>query len=162
MSVVIIPGLKRTVDCPATVYLPGDDGAHVAHAYTVQFRRVTTAQRDELQRCFVTGEMPKQKELLDVLASAPTGEPATEGTTPTAPRRFGQRDLIDAVVVGWAGMFDAQGNAVAYSAKERVATDDAYPGLEQSMATAWFDHAFINQREAAAKNSKPPSGTTTA
>jgi len=127
---VKISNLKPVFDCPATLYLPADGGAVVAHAYSVQFKRLTTTERDALSKRFAAGEIT-------------------------------QRELLDTVVCGWGGMHDEHGNAVSYSHAERVATDDVYAGLEQSMAVAWFDHAYMNQREAAVKNSKAPSGTTT-
>jgi hypothetical protein len=128
---VKISNLKPVFDCPATLYLPADNGAMVAHAYSVQFKRLTTTERDALQKRFAAGEMT-------------------------------QRQVLDEVVTGWGGMQDEHGNPVPYSHAERVATDDVYAGLEQSMAVTWFDHAFVNQRDAAVKNSKALSTTTTA
>lgn len=70
--------------------------------------------------------------------------------------------LLDEIVVGWKGFADASGQPVPYSHAERQETDAEYSGVEQAMAVSWFDHAFINQRAAAVKNSKAPSLTTSA
>lgn len=69
------------------------------------------------------------------------------------------RGLLNEIVEGWEGMLDEAGEPVPYSVEERIATDSEYPGTEQSMAVSWFDHFFVNQREAAAKNSVAPSAT---
>ncbi|WP_422099092.1 hypothetical protein [Variovorax sp.] len=67
--------------------------------------------------------------------------------------------LLDQVVVGWEGMTDAAGDAVPYNAAERAAAEEAYAGVEQAMAVAFWDHLFVNQREAAEKNSAAQSAT---
>lgn len=69
------------------------------------------------------------------------------------------RTLLNEIATGWDGMLDESGAPVLYSIEERIATDSEYPGLEQAMVVSWFDHFFINQREAAAKNSVAPSAT---
>lgn len=69
-------------------------------------------------------------------------------------------ELLDEVVVGWGGMLDENDIAVPYSHEERRATDNDYPGTDQSIGVAWFDTSFINQREAAIKNSKELSAIT--
>lgn len=69
------------------------------------------------------------------------------------------RTLLNEIVESWDGMLDESGAPVPYSINERIATDSEYPGLEQAMVVSWFDHFFINQREAAAKNSVAPSAT---
>lgn len=70
------------------------------------------------------------------------------------------RELLDDVMVGWGGMKDENGRDVPYSHAERIATDDAYPGLEMAIAVSFWDHSMLNQREAAAKNSGAPSATS--
>ena len=72
------------------------------------------------------------------------------------------RQLLDEVVSGWAGMRNEEGAEVPYSHAERIATDECYSGTEQSMGVAWFESAFVNQREAAIKNSKALSAITSA
>lgn len=68
--------------------------------------------------------------------------------------------LLDKVMTGWEGMSDEQGQPVPYSRDLRMATEEAYPEIEQAMAVSFFDHAAVLQREAAAKNSVPPSATS--
>jgi hypothetical protein len=70
--------------------------------------------------------------------------------------------MLDELVEGWGGMLDAQGQPVAYSHAERRATEQQFPGIEEAMAVAWFDMAFMHQRVAAEKNSKAQSVTSTA
>lgn len=123
---VKISGLKPTIACPATLYLPADGGAQVPHKFDVHFKRQTTSERNALNERFVKGEIT-------------------------------QRQMLDEVVVGWGGMLDEAGQAVPYSVAERIAADEAYSGVEQAMAVSWFDNIFVNQREAAVKNSKAPS-----
>ncbi|MBF9263395.1 hypothetical protein [Paracidovorax cattleyae] len=131
MAVRVSISLKPTITCPATLYLPGDNGEHVKVDFAVLFKRQKTEERNGLNDRYVKGEL-------------------------TMPQ------LLDEVVVGWDGFRDEQGQPVPYSHEMRVATDNEYPGLEQAMAVSWFDHAFINQRDAAVKNSKAQSGTTSA
>lgn len=69
------------------------------------------------------------------------------------------RTLLNEIVSGWDGMLDEFGAPVPYSIQERIDTDSEYPGLEQAMVVSWFDNFFINQREAAVKNSVAPSAT---
>lgn len=128
---VKISGLKPTIACPATLYLPADGGAQVPYKFDVHFKRQTTSERNALNERFVKGEIT-------------------------------QRQMLDEVVVGWGGMLDEAGQPVPYSIAERIATDELYPGLEQAMAVSWYDNAFVNQREAAVKNSKAPSVTGSA
>ena len=128
---VKISGLKSLIVCAASLFLPADNGTLFEPKFEVHFKRLTTTQRDELNRKFAAGEITV-------------------------------RQLLDEVVVGWGGMSDENGDVVTYSHAERIATDDAYPGTEQSMGVAWFDSAFVNQREAAIKNSKALSATTSA
>jgi len=132
---VVIPkiaaGLKPTFSSPATVYLPGDGGEHVAHKFNVHFKRLKSTERDELSKKYIGGEINTAQ-------------------------------LLDAVAQGWDGMLDEIGNPVPYSKEVRTATEAVYSGVEQAMAVSWFDHAFINQREAAIKNLKALSGTGTA
>ena len=71
-------------------------------------------------------------------------------------------DVLDQVVTGWDGLKDENGMEVPYSPKERRAADDDFPGLEQAMMVAWFDHMFVTQRQAAEKNSAAPSATGSA
>lgn len=70
--------------------------------------------------------------------------------------------LLNEVVGGWGGMLDADKNEVAYSPEVRAETEKVYAGVEQAMGMSWYDHAFVNQRDAAAKNLKALSGTGTA
>lgn len=70
--------------------------------------------------------------------------------------------MLDEVVAGWGGMLDKDKNEVAYSREVRAETENVYPGTEHAMAVSWYDHAFVNQRSAAAKNLKALSGTGTA
>ena len=71
-------------------------------------------------------------------------------------------ELLDEVVVGWEGMLGDEGTPVPYSRGERLAAEEAYPGLEQAMAVAWFDGLNVHQRDAATKNSVALSGITSA
>lgn len=68
--------------------------------------------------------------------------------------------LLNEVVAGWGGMLDANSQPVPYSHAERMETEAAFPGLEEAVAIAWFDHFFVHQREAAQKNSVEPSSTS--
>lgn len=70
--------------------------------------------------------------------------------------------LLDKVMTGWEGMNDEHGRPVPYSREARLATEEAYPEIEQAMAVSFFDHAAVMQREAAAKNSVPPSAISSA
>lgn len=133
MSVVIphIPGLNDTFPCPATVYLPGDMGAYVAHKFVVHFKRQKGEERDALSKRYIAGEVNLQ-------------------------------GLLNEVVGGWGDMLDKNKEPVPYSPEVRVETEKVYPGIEHAMAVSWYDHAFVNQRDAAEKNSKALSGTGTA
>ncbi|MDD2711365.1 MAG: hypothetical protein PHU77_00455 [Simplicispira sp.] len=142
---VKISGLKPTIKCPATLYLPADDGQHVQHAFGVHFRRQTASERDKLSERYTKGDAVK--------------DPVT-GETKLVPITSAQ--LLDAVVMGWDGMLDEAGQPVPYSHAERAATEEENAGLEQAMVVSWYDHVFINQRMAAIKNSKAPSATTSA
>ncbi|MGJ4748988.1 hypothetical protein ACQV5M_21675, partial [Leptospira sp. SA-E8] len=70
--------------------------------------------------------------------------------------------LLDKVMTSWEGMNDEHGRPVPYSREARLATEEAYPEIEQAMAVSFFDHAAVMQREAAAKNSVPPSAISSA
>lgn len=70
------------------------------------------------------------------------------------------QQLLDKIVAGWGGMLDENQQPVAYSIAVRAETEQAFPGMEQAMAVAWFDHLFVHQRQAAEKNSVAPSSTT--
>lgn len=142
---VKISGLKPTIECPATLYLPGDDGKRVAHQFKVHFRRQRASERDALSLRYTKGDAVKD---------------AVTGATTYVPIAVGQ--LLDEVVMGWGGMLDEAGQSVPYSHAERRETEDENPGLEQAMAVSWYDNVFINQREAAIKNSGAPSATTSA
>lgn len=72
------------------------------------------------------------------------------------------QELLDRIVTGWDGLTDEAGRPVPYSHAERRAAEEANTGLEQAMVVAWFDHAFVNQRQAAAKNLEAPSVTGSA
>lgn len=126
---VKISAAKPIVPCPAQVFLAGDNGARVLHAFTVNFKRLKTAARDELNDRYVAGDLT-------------------------------MRALLNEIVMGWGGMLDEAGEPVPYTIEERIATDDEYPGTEQAILLSWFENFFINQREAAIKNSKALSGTT--
>ena len=128
---VKISGLKRTISVPATLYLPADNGELHPHKFSVEFKRLPTSRRDELNGQLMAGKL-------------------------TVP------ELLNEVVEGWAGMRDENDEEVPYSPAERAATEEAYSGTEQAMAVAFFDASFVNQREAAVKNSKARSGTTSA
>lgn len=125
---VHISSARPTVNVPATLYLLADGGGHEAVPFTVEFRRCSTSERDELNARWIAGELKLP-------------------------------ELLDALVCGWAGLYDQAGQPVPYSHTERRAADESYSGLEQAMAVAWFDHAFINQRQAALKNCAAPSAT---
>lgn len=124
---VKIATVGPTFSCPATVYLPSDNGQAIAHRFSVVFRRV------------------KSSEFLQLAKEADAG--------------MTNRQLLDKVVAGWGGMLDANGTDVPYSQVERIATEEEYPGTEMAMAVAFWDHAQINQRQAAEKNSAAPSVT---
>lgn len=147
---VKISGIKPTVTCPATLYLPDDGGKFFAHEFDVIFKRLTSDERDELHDQYTNGYL--------------VDEPATEpGGTPTQVRkRLTHTELLDKIVEGWRGMLDESGAPVPYSHQERRATELVYAGLEQAMAVSWYDHFFVHQREAAQKNSRAQSGTTSA
>lgn len=146
---VKLSGLKPTVTCAARLYLPDDGGQFYVHEFKVVFKRLPTARRDELSELYSTG---KQVEVFVAGATAPTVE-TKRITTP---------ELLDEVVEGWGDMLDEHGNPVPYSHEERRATELVYAGLEQAMAVSWYDTFFTHQRDAATKNSKAPSGTTSA
>lgn len=147
---VKISGIKPTVTCPATLYLPNDGGELVAHKFDVIFRRLKEDERDELQKRYVLGYT------VETPAAKADAAPQQER------RSLTNAELLDTVVEGWGGMSDEHGSPVPYSHAERRATNLLYPGLEQAMAVSWFDHFFINQRDAALKNSGAQSGTTSA
>ncbi|MCD6663512.1 MAG: hypothetical protein LT082_08940 [Comamonas sp.] len=144
---VKISGVKPTVTCPAALYLPDDGGKFYVHRFEVVFRRLGAEERDRLHEHYTKGIVPA--------AQAQGGEQATQErqflTTP---------ELLDEIVEGWAGMLDERGAPVPYSAAERRATEQVYPGLEQAMAVSWYENFFTHQREAARKNSEAQSATT--
>ena len=152
---VMISGIKPTVTCPATLYLPADGGTFVAHQFEVVFKRLPSDVRDKLHERYTVGY------LVDVPATPST---ATEpGAAPTQVRKFlTHAELLDEIVDGWGGMLDENGAPVPYSHAERRATDRVFGGLEQAMAVSWYEHFFVHQREAAQKNSGAQSGTTSA
>ncbi len=141
---VKISGLKPTISVPATLYLPVDEGRFGAHHFAVVFKRLGKARRDEINELVVIGK------------------PFTAADGTEDVKRLTIGELLDEVVVGWEGMLDGDGNSVAYSREERLAAEEAYPGLEQAMAVAWFDGLNVHQRDAATKNSVALSGTTSA
>lgn len=137
---VKVPQLSSAVVCPATVFLPGDAGQQIPFTFDVHFKRLPTSERNRLNDWFVSGR------------------PAADGADTEAPReRFSVTDLADAVVIGW-NLADDSG-PIPYSREARQVQEERLAGLEQAMVVSWFDHLFINQREAAAKNSAAPSGT---
>ncbi len=69
--------------------------------------------------------------------------------------------LLDKVMVDWDGMTDENDQAVPYSHENRRDAGVQFAGLSMAMACCFFDHALPNQREAAAKNSKPLSASNT-
>jgi hypothetical protein len=71
-----------------------------------------------------------------------------------------QDELLDKVMVDWDGMTAANGQSVPYSHEARRAACEQYAELGMAMGVSFFDHAQVNQREAAAKNSKPLSAST--
>ncbi len=146
---VKISGLKPTVACPASLYLRGDDDTFIVHKYTVIFKRLPKAEMEELSELYTTG-----KRIETFIAG--TTEPVVET------KRITITELLDRVVHGWGGMLDENGEPVPYSREERIATEQEFPGLEQSMAVTWFDTFSFHQREAAQKNSVAQSGTTSA
>ena len=141
---VKISGLKPTISVPATLYLPVDGGEFAAHKFSVEFKRLGKARRDEINDLIVVGKKA-------------TGADGTEEV-----KRLTIPELLDEVVVGWGGMTGEDGSPVPYSHEERRATEEAYPGLEQAMAVVWFDGMNVHQRDAATKNSVALSGTTSA
>ena len=147
---VKISGLKPIITCPATLFLPGDNGEHIKHQFTVDFKRISTQERDDLHLAYTIGRKVTQPDV------AGTAQPVVKTVTVSLP------ELLDQIVVGWGGMLDENGNPVPYSHEERRAADVEFTGLEQAMAVSWYDHFFIHQREAATKNSKAQSGTTSA
>ena len=138
---VKISGLKPTLSIPATLYLPVDGGQFAEHKFTVEFKRQGKKRRDEINDLVVVGK----------------SEPGSDEV-----KRMSITELLDELVVGWGGMFGEDGNPVPYSREERLATEEAYPGLEQAMAVAWFDAMGVHQRDAATKNSVALSGTSSA
>ncbi|CAN7565514.1 hypothetical protein [Acidovorax sp. LjRoot117] len=149
---VRISGLKPTVTCPATVYLVGDNGQHIPHHFDVDFRRMTTEERNALNEKYAIG--------YDVPVEIDAAEP--DQTPRTKRAHLSNAELLDAIVVGWGKMLDENGEPVPYSHAERRLTENEYSGLEQAMVVSWLDHFFFNQREAAIKNSKAQSGTSSA
>ena len=147
---VKISGLKPIIVSPATLYLAGDSGTLVPHKFDVHFKRLTTDERDKLHARYTLGEVVPQPALDGVEQPPVNVPPLTDG------------QLLDELVEGWGGMLDEAGQPVPYSHAERKATDAVYAGLEQAMVVSWYDHAFINQRDARVKNSKAPSSTTSA
>ncbi len=149
---VRISGLKPTVTCPVTVYLIADHGQFVAHQFDAEFKRMSTEERNALNKKYAEGyEVPVEI------------DPADPDQTPRTKRVFlTNAELLDEAMVGWGKMLDEAGQPVPYSHAERRATEQEYPGTEQALIVSWLDHFFINQREAAVKNSKAPSGTTLA
>ena len=130
----------------ATVYLPGDRGAQIAHTFEVQFKRLTQSERADLVAWNVAGKRPAPQD------GSRDADKDVDGLVP-----FGLRELCDATVAGWAGMLDEAGTPVPYSHAERRAAEEAYHGIEAAMVVAWYDTMWINQREAKEKNSAPPS-----
>jgi hypothetical protein len=111
-------------------------------------------------RLFLTGDHGTQVlHQFDVHFKRMKTEERDELNTRFAAGELTMRTLLNEIVKGWDGMLDEAGAPVQYSIQERIATDSEYPGLEQAMVVSWFDHFFINQREAAAKNSVAPSAT---
>ena len=141
---VKISGLKPTISVPATLYLPVDEGRFGAHHFAVVFKRLGKARRDEINELIVVGK------------------PATQPDGSQEVRRMTIPELLDEVVVDWEGMLGDEGTPVPYSRDERLAAEEAYPGLEQAMAVAWFDGLNVHQRDAATKNSVALSGITSA
>lgn len=146
---VKISGLKPTVTCPAHLHLPDDGGTFYVHKFEVVFKRLPTERRDELNELYSVG---KRTETLVAGATEPKVEI----------KRISTDELLDEVVDGWGLMLDEHGAPVPYSHAERRATELVYAGLGQAMAVAWYDTFFVHQREAAQKNSKAQSGTTSA
>jgi len=149
---VRISGLKPIVICPATVYLVGDNGEQIPHHFDVEFRRMTTVERNTLNEKYAIGyDVP-----VEIDAADPDQTPRTKRV------HLSNAELLDEIVVGWGKMLDENGQPVPYSHAERLATENEYSGLEQAMVVSWLDHFFFNQREAAIKNSKAQSGTASA
>lgn len=143
---VKIAAVNAAVMAMATVYLPGDRGQQIAHPFEVQFKRVPRSQQTQLNDWHLAGKRPEP-------ADGPrAAERDAEGNVP-----FLLADLLDALVCGWAGFADEAGQPVPYSHAERRATEEAYPGVEQAMAVAWYDTMWVNQRVAKEKNSATPS-----
>lgn len=148
---VKIAALSSLVVATATAYFAGDRGALIAHPFEVHFRRLPQSERAELNAWHVAGKRPEP-------ADGPrAAERDTQGNVP-----FDVADLLDAVVGGWGGMLDEHGQPVPYSAAERRATEEAFPGVEAAMVVAWYDTMWINQRSAKEKNSAAPSPTGSA
>lgn len=61
---VKISGVAPIVVCPATLYLPGENGTFVQHRFTVNFRRMPTSERTAIVKAFTDGALPL-RELLD-------------------------------------------------------------------------------------------------
>lgn len=141
---VVISGLKPTITCPATLYIPVDGGKFHAHVFSVIFKRMPADQRDALNQDYLAGKLTTT-ELLDKVVDGWGGALDDDGQ-----------------VIPGTGMLDASGQSVPYSAEERKATNIAWPGLEEAMGVSWYDHLFYQQRDAARKNSKALSGTTSA
>ncbi|MBS0414345.1 MAG: hypothetical protein JSR68_08230 [Proteobacteria bacterium] len=143
---VKIAAINAAVTAAATVYLPGDRGQQIAHPFEVQFKRLPRSQQTQLNQWHIAGERPEP-------ADGPrAAERDDKGNVP-----FDLSELLDAIVCGWSGFADEAGLPVPYSHAERRATEEAYPGIEQSMAVAWYDTMWVNQREAKEKNSVRPS-----
>lgn len=143
---VRIAAVNAPVVATATAYFPGDQGAQIAHSFTVQFRRLAHSQRAELNAWHLAGKRPAPQD------GSRDADKDADGNVP-----FGPAELLDAAVMGWGGMLDDAGAPVPYSSAERRAAEEAYPGIEAAMAVCWYDTMWVNQRDAKEKNSGAPS-----
>jgi hypothetical protein len=143
---VKIPKLTSVVICTATVYLSGDYGKRVPFAFDVNFQRPSSSERKKIEEWAVHGK--------------PTGEKDDSGNDKLERLTFSE--LCDLTVLGWNIAGD-DGVALPYSHEARRALEEKLPGVEMAIAVAWYDNmGFINQREAAEKNSAAPSPTGSA
>lgn len=150
MAVVITTNPAYWAD--AFFVLPDQPGRPIVFDFRLRFRRLKTAESEELDRR-IRIDSERHREQLRALVEG--------ATVPDYTPALSNKELLAAVLVDWEGFADAEGAPVMYTAAACAQLCEDYPGIEAAMARAWMEsRSPAQEREAAAKNSGAPSSTT--
>lgn len=132
--------------------IPDEPGKPVVVDFRLRFRHLKGAERKELDRRIEINAQ-RYRERLQALAA---GKAA-----PDFVPEILDKEVLDLVLLDWSGFRDEEGRAAMYTPAARAQLVEDFPGIEGAFVAAYMQSRDPEQkRDAAAKNSEVPSGTT--